>query len=286
MSVRFERCVVVGTGLIGASLAAAGRRAGALAHVVGVGRKRPNLDRALELGLVDSVSQELGPALSGADLVVVATPVLTVAPILEQVAAATSPDCLVTDAGSVKAPICLAAERAGLGRRFVGAHPMAGSADTGSAAADIDLFKDRITVITPGPDSDPSAVARIRELWEVVGSSVVELDAGVHDAVVAVTSHLPQMMVFALCAMAPRGRDEDVVRRLVGQGFRDTTRLGTSDARMWLDIADLNREALAAAMAEFASLWDDMRAAVEAGDEARLRAVMESSRDFKASLGK
>jgi prephenate dehydrogenase len=285
MKALFENVAILGTGLIGASLAAAGRRAGALGRVVGVGRTRANLEAALASGCVDAISSDPADAIAGADLVVIAAPVDTSLDLLDLVADHARPGCVVTDVGSVKAPICERAVARGLDARFVGAHPMAGGTETGAAAADADLYRGRVVVLTPGAGTEAGAVSRIHDLWVAVGARVIELDARIHDRVVALSSHLPQMAAFALCATAERSADQALLIELSGNGFRDTTRLARSDHEMWSSIADLNRDALLEAMDRFSSLWAELRGAIARSDGAGVRRIMEQARVYKGKVG-
>jgi len=281
---RFERCVVVGTGLIGASLAGAGKARGLFTHVVGVGRSLANLETARERGLIDEATTDLFPALAGADLVVLATPVFTAVSQLHELAHHAPAAAVFTDVGSVKVPIVEEAKRRGLATRFLGAHPLAGKAETGAGAADPDLFRGRRVVLTPDDDTPAELVEDMRHLWTALDAEVSVMDAADHDAVLARSSHLPQMVAYALAATAD-GTDmrEEIVRMIAG-GFRDTTRLAASDADMWVDIVRLNREAIVDAMDEFSVVWDDLRDAISDSDESTIRAVINASRKFRKEI--
>lgn len=284
MSVRFQRCVVVGTGLLGGSLAGAGKARGLFAHVVGVGRSVANLETALARGLVDETASDLRAALAGADLVVLATPVFTAVSQLHEIAHHAPPEALVTDVGSVKQPIVEEAARCGLSSRFLGAHPLAGKAETGAGAADADLFVGRRTVLTPDRDTPTALVETMTALWTALDARVSVMDAAAHDAVLATTSHLPQMVAFALAATADAAPMRNDVVECVAGGFRDTTRLAASDADMWVDIARLNREAIVDAMDEFSVVWDDLRDAIADGDERAIREVVAASHRFRKEI--
>jgi len=277
-----RRAAVIGTGSIGASLAVAARKAGAIGHVIGVGRGRANLAHAIDSGLVDEVSENPFAAVADVDLVVLATPVDSATQLLPALVAAAPERAIFTDVGSVKQPIVEAAVKCGVAERFVGGHPIAGGTGTGAIAADVDLFRGRTVVLTPTPEVAAGACAIVREVWAAVGARVVEMTAARHDEVVALTSHLPQFVAFALCASV--GRSGEIDPALFGTGFRDTTRLALSDHDMWLAIAELNRESILQAMDRFASLWLELRAAVAVGDTAALRRIFQEARDRKARL--
>ena len=285
VSTMAENVVVVGTGLLGASLAAAGRRAGAFGHTTGVGRGRANLETALARGLVDEISTDLESAVARADLVVLATPVDSSLLLLPRVVEAAPEDCTLTDIGSVKGPICERAEALGVGDRFVGSHPLAGGTASGAAAADPDLFQGRVTVVAGSSSATPRTRALVRGLWESVGSRVVELEPAHHDRALALTSHLPQMLAFALAALADRDSSEDAAFiDVCGSGLRDTTRLGDSDPDLWAAVADLNRQRIVEAMGRFSELWAELGEAVAAGDGVRLRALVAEAHSLRSKL--
>jgi prephenate dehydrogenase len=279
-----RKTVIAGVGLIGASLAAAGKRAGALGRVVGIGRSAPNLAVALRAKIVDETAHDLEAAASDADLVVLAAPADACIELLERAVRSAPAACLFTDVASVKAPRCAAAGRLGVGARFVGAHPIAGGTATGAAAADADLFRNRVVVLTPTAETAPGALAAVTALWRATGAETVELDAGVHDRVLALTSHLPQMLASALAALAADSEDAQLVRRLSGAGFRDTTRIAQSDAAMWTAIARSNREHLLSAMDAFARAWSRLRDAVADGDDEALRALIAKGARFRRGV--
>jgi prephenate dehydrogenase len=276
VSVVARRCVVIGTGMIGASLAAAAKQAGVVGHVVGVGRSSANLETARRRGLVDAVSQDPLTAVVDADLVVLATPADSAVDMLGALAAAAPPGAVFTDVGSVKEPIMDAARSCGLESRFVGGHPIAGGTTSGAEGADAALFRARTVVLTSTDSTDPTAIARVRSLWEAVGARIVESSAGRHDQLLALTSHLPQFVVFALCAAVARAAEAPSA--FFGSGFQDTTRLATSDHEMWLAIARLNRGPLVDRMDAFADVWTSLRKAVADGDDALLLAILREAR--------
>jgi len=278
------KTVIVGVGLIGASLAAAGRRSGVLGRVVGVGRSKANLETALRAGFIDEASSDPAAAVRDAGLVVIAAPVDTSIELLERVAPACPASCVLTDVGSVKAPIVRAAERIGIAARFVGAHPMAGGTRTGAAAADEGLYRGRTVVITPTPNVAKDAHDLVSSMWRSVGAEIVELDPDLHDQAVAMSSHLPQMLATALAALVAGDPLHDLVARLTGAGFRDTTRIAMSDADMWVAITEANRTHLLAAIDLFTRLWARVRDAVADADEEALRSLMLEAGAFRRGL--
>ncbi len=278
---RIAKTVIIGTGLIGGSFAAAGRRRGLLDRVVGVGRRRANLETARAAGLIDEISHDPAAAVEGADLIVLAAPVDSCLDLLGEIAPALGESTIVTDVGSVKAPLCRRARELGVARRFVGAHPMAGGVSSGAALADADLFVDCVVVLTPTPENAAAAVSTVADLWRALGARVLEIEPERHDAVVAVSSHLPQMVASCLSATAGEDPCAAQVAELAGAGFRDTTRIAASDTAMWLAIANLNRPAIVAAMEAFSQHWRDLTRAVREADGEAIAELFERGRAFK-----
>jgi prephenate dehydrogenase len=264
----FERLAVLGLGLLGGSVAGAARRRGVCRTVVGHARRPAPLQHALDAGLVDAVfDRSAGPAeaVRGADLVVLATPVSSMAGVLREVAPALAPGALVTDVGSVKGP--LADSLPGLlpsGVRYVGSHPMAGSHVVGVEHARHDLLQGACCVVTPASPGDAEACERLDEFWTALGCRVVRRDPAAHDLDVAWVSHLPHLLAFAYArslAGAPERSGE-----LAATGFRDFVRIARSDPEMWGDILGFNHKALAGPLRAFSDALADVARALEAGD--------------------
>lgn len=270
-----QRLTIIGVGLIGGSLARAARRGGAAREIVGWGQDLQQLRRAMELGVIDLAAPDLATALAGADIVVLATPVPAMGPLLAQMAGLLEDGMAVTDVGSVKGPVVQAA-RAALGARFgqfVPGHPIAGDERAGVEASRADLFQDHAVILTPGPDTDPAALAAVRRLWEAAGARVMELDADHHDRVLAATSHLPHALAYTLVDSLVGGADGEEILRYAAGGFRDFTRIASSNPAMWRDISLANRDHLLAVLRDFDAHLHRVMAMLEAGDAAALGEV-------------
>lgn len=277
---RINRLVVFGVGLIGGSFALALKRAGRVGEVVGVGRSRANLERALELGVIDAIATEPAAAVAGADLVLLATPVGQMARICEAIAPHLPPACIVTDAGSTKGDVaalmrrCLPAQLA----HCVPAHPIAGSELSGAAAAQYGLFDKRSVVLTPLAESAADAVATVGELWRAAGATIETMTPAEHDSVFASVSHLPHLLAFTYVdAIAAK---PDAARRFsfASTGFRDFTRIAGSHPEMWRDISLANREALLTELADFRAGLDRLDALLQAGDAEGLESLFRNAR--------
>lgn len=273
MAARIDTTVILGLGLIGGSLARALREQGFSRRVVGYGHREASLARGVELGVIDDYHLDLDAALEGASLVVVATPTLVAAEMLERIlpryreCEAAMP--VITDVASVKGSLQRAAAGTWGGAmppRLVLGHPIAGSERSGVDAARADLFVDHRVILTPAPENTPEAVQLIRDMWLATGAEVVDMAVADHDAVLAATSHLPHMLAYALVdALAQSPASENIFRFAAG-GFRDFTRIASSDPVMWRDIAIANRGAVLDAIDQFSGHLAMLRQAVAAGD--------------------
>jgi prephenate dehydrogenase len=281
-----KRLVIVGVGLIGGSCALALKAAGAVGEVVGVGRTRANLDDARSRGIVErayTLDERWTDELREADVVLVATPVAQIAPMLATIAAHAGPRTVVTDAGSTKQDVVAAAAKAFGERaeRFVPAHPIAGTEHSGAAAALPTLFRDRTTILTPGVHTASDAVSTVRAMWETCGARVSILDPAQHDRIFAAVSHLPHVLAFALVAELAARPDAADVFAHAASGFRDFTRIAGSSPEMWRDIALANRSALSDALRDYRTMLDRMAHAIERGDGAALETLFAKASDAR-----
>ncbi|HET8701629.1 MAG TPA: prephenate dehydrogenase/arogenate dehydrogenase family protein [Nitrococcus sp.] len=251
--IRIPRLCVIGVGLIGGSLALALRQAGVVDEIVGCGRNQGNLQRARELGVVDRYYSDPAIAVAGADVVVIGVPLGSVRPVLAAIRDALDPRAIITDVGSAKRCVIddAVAIFDGLPIRFVPGHPVAGTEKSGVEAAFGDLFQNRRVILTPSEQTDPQAVSTVRTLWESAGAEVISMSADHHDRVLAATSHLPHLLAFGLVdTLARWDGGEDVFQYAAG-GFRDFTRIASSDPIMWRDICIANRKALLEALEHY-----------------------------------
>ncbi|WP_300292129.1 prephenate dehydrogenase/arogenate dehydrogenase family protein [Nitrosomonas sp.] len=244
------KLVVVGVGLIGGSFALALRRAGMVGHIVGMGRSPENMQRALELGIIDEQANDFSAALSGADFVLLAIPVKQTAHVMQQMAPYLESCTLISDVGSTKQNVVEAA-RINLGRhiqRFIPAHPIAGTEFSGAEAAFPELFQDKPVILTPLQENDPQAVDRVALLWRHCGGNVTSMQPEQHDRILAAISHLPHMLAFSLMQhihTLSEGNPMEILR-LAGSSLNDMTRISASSPEMWRDICLENRTALLA----------------------------------------
>ena len=257
---RFERAAIIGVGLIGGSFALALKQAKACAHVVGCGRSAANLKLALERGIIDSIAPDPGTAVRGADLVLIATPVAQFSSVFRNISKDLEKGAVVTDGGSTKRDV-IAAARQGLGAKlaqFVPAHPIAGAEKSGAGAASGDLFRDKRVVLTPLAENPAPVVERVEKAWAACGARVSRMSADEHDALLAVVSHLPHLLAYALVHdVAARENSEELFSFAAG-GFRDFTRIASSHPEMWRDICVANRDRLKGELARFSGKLDEI----------------------------
>jgi prephenate dehydrogenase len=276
MGVHFKQMTIIGVGLIGGSLARAARERGLISRFVGAGRSMANLEKALELGVVDEIETDHRKAVKGSDIVVVCTPVRAAVGVVRNILPEMEPGAILTDAGSVKGPFVRAVEAMALGDvRFVGGHPIAGTEHSGVEASFATLYENNRTILTPTSASEPKAVEALRALWEGVGAFVDILEPERHDRILADISHLPHLLAYALVNMA---LDGGAVPYAAG-GFRDFTRIASSNPEMWREICLDNKETLLASLDAFEKSLANLRQAVEAGEDEGLEQAFRRAKE-------
>jgi prephenate dehydrogenase len=282
VTVRFEKIAVVGLGLLGGSIALAAKARDVAGAVAGTGRRPEALAEARRRAAIDATTS-LREAVRGAELVVLCTPVSAMPDQVREAAPHLAPDSIVTDVGSVKAP--LADTLPGLlpdGVAYVGAHPMAGSHHRGIEHARADLLEGAPCVLTPTRATPPRALSRVTEFFTALGARVVIRDPAVHDAQVGWMSHVPHALAFAFAralGAAPAEAGE-----VAGSGFRDFTRIAQSDAELWGDILLANRKAVGAALQSVRDELEAIGRALDHGDQDALERFIAAAREELARV--
>lgn len=281
-----NRLAIIGVGLIGGSLARVLREKGEVGEIVGIGRGSANLEKGVELGVIDRFEHDPAAGVAGADMVFIATPVCTIGEITARIAPFLPPGAIVTDGGSVKEEIVASCEPLiPEGRHFVGGHPIAGTEKSGVEASFSTLYKGKRCIITPTAKTDAAALAKVSRMWELAGSEVVIMDPVKHDKVVAAISHLPHMVAYSLVNSVGDydGCDENILKYSAG-GFRDFTRIASSDPVMWRDIALQNRTAVLEMMDFFSAHYAQLRKLVAEADGPGLEEFFDRSRQHRESI--
>ncbi len=287
MSALFQRVAVIGVGLIGSSMARAMRKHGLAGEIVGCARSAETRAKVLELGLADRCEADPAAAVAGADLVVLATPVGAYEAVARAMEKALAPDAIVTDVGSVKqAVIRDVGPYLPEGVHFVPGHPIAGTEHSGPEAGFAELFEQRWCILTPPAGTDAAATEKVVRLWRAFGSRVEIMDAGHHDKVLAITSHLPHLIAYTIVGTATgleQSEQSEVVRYSAG-GFRDFTRIAASDPVMWRDVFLNNREAVLEMLQRFTEDLTALQRAIRWGEGETLEQHFRKTREIRRGI--
>jgi prephenate dehydrogenase len=277
---QIDTLAIVGVGLLGGSVALAARKRGVARKVVGVDRDADALTRACQSGIIDA-GASLAEAAGEANLVVVCTPVGTIASFVLQAAAHCRPGAILTDVGSTKANILAEVEAGTLpdGVHFAGSHPMAGSEKQGSLFSRDDLFTDRLVVITPARSTSDRVIDHLRAFWSALGSRVEVMDAEQHDGIVALTSHLPHLAASALASLTPENWLD-----YTATGFRDTTRIAGGGVEMWTSILLANRQAVLLALERLQTRLEEFESALVNNDRKALEQLLWEGKNLRDKL--
>jgi len=271
-AVLIPKLAIIGVGLIGGSLALALKEANAVGEVVGCGRGKPNLEKALELGIIDRYVREPAEAVSGADVIFLATPVKTLGGVTRQCLPGLKRGAIITDGGSVKGKVVEEIEPLlPEGVHFVPGHPIAGTENSGAEAAFSTLYRGKRSILTPTKNTPSHALELIWQMWKIAGSEVVTMSTEKHDKILAAISHLPHMVAYSLVnAVGSYDHYEENILEFSAGGFRDFTRIASSDPTMWRDIAETNREALLEMVGQFEKSLVELKADIATGNGDKL----------------
>lgn len=289
----FERIALIGIGLINSSLARVIRAEGLAGHIAVCSRTHATLDKAMALGLADSMTTDVRQCVDGADLVMLGTPLGAYAALAEAMAPGLKPGCIVSDVGSAKQ--CVIADvgpHLPDGVHLVPGHPVAGTEHSGPEAGFAELFRGRYCILTPPPGTDEKAIETIDAMWKVCGMIVEMMPAHHHDRVLAITSHLPHLISYTIVGTATDLEEHlksEVVRFSAG-GFRDFTRIAASDPAIWRDILMSNREEILKQSQRFRHTLDAMEHVIKTGNaealEDLIRKASESRSGWQMGAGK
>ena len=280
------RVAILGLGLIGGSLGLALRQAGSeQVEVTGFARRSITGEQALQMGAVDKLADTPQAAVQDADFVFLCTPVLQMLPMAETVLPAMKPGAVLADVGSTKSWF-VKKIRSLLPPRihYIGGHPMAGRERSGMEAAQADLFRDKWFIFTPLPDTPLELMQRLQKLIRLTGAKMAELDEQTHDQVTAVISHVPHVVAAGLVQLLRKQNDPVLAARFIGGGFRDTTRIASSDADMWADICMTNGGNIAAELDATIALLSDVAKRIRSGDRQAVHDYFTQAKQFRDAL--
>ena len=274
---------IIGVGLIGGSLARALKKAGVCKEIVGASRSAGNLEKAVSLGVIDRFETDLSKAVAKADVIVLCVPVGTNRAVLEAIRDHIRTDAILTDVGSTKGSVVEDVKNVfgKLPAGFVPGHPIAGTERSGVEASFAELFNDRKVILTPLAETDTKAVHTVRTMWEHAGAEVVEMSVEHHDEVLAATSHLPHLLAFSLVDTLARMDEQTEIFKYAAGGFRDFTRIASSDPVMWHDICLANHDAIIKMLDQFTSGLDELKMALNKSDSKKILEIFRRAREAR-----
>ncbi len=269
----FKQVSVIGLGLIGGSIAAGVKQQGLAASVCAWDANTTSLTLGLDLGVIDSIAEDIHEATARADLIILAVPVQSMEQVLRDI---DLKDQVITDVGSVKGVTVAAARRVfgELPENFIPGHPIAGSEKQGVLAADPNLFRRHKVILTPEETSNPAAIASVEKLWSALGADVVRMSASHHDDVLAQTSHLPHLLAYALVDTLSAGGDSLEVFEYAAGGFRDFSRIAASDPTMWSDVFQANKAPLVQVLDQYLLKLEMLKQLIESGDVDQIKDLL------------
>lgn len=278
-----KRLCIIGVGLIGGSLARALRENGACEYVVGCSRNEANLRRAHELGVIDEYTTDVAEAVRGADMIVLSVPLRAMQSLFEKIDNVIDENTVITDVGSSKSSVELAA-RKGLKKtlsQFVPGHPISGTEKSGVDASFSDLFKDKKIILTPLEENKDSDIQRVTSMWENAGANVQNMTVSHHDEVLAATSHLPHVLAYGLVDTLSKMSDSDEIFQYAAGGFRDFTRIASSDPVMWRDICVENSEAIIKIMDLYIKDLENLKQLIASSDLDNIEALFSRAKEVR-----
>ncbi len=283
----FDRVCLIGLGLIGSSLGAAIHKFGLADHVAGYARSKKTRDTAAEIGFVDSIHETAVQAAANADLVIICAPVGAMENIAREISPVLKDGCILTDVGSVKKAVITAIEpHIENTVHFIPGHPIAGTEKSGPESGFAELFADRWCILTPFEDSNQSAVDKLSNFWQALGSSVEIMTPSHHDSVLAITSHLPHLIAYSIVSTASdlENVTQSEVIKFSASGFRDFTRIAASDPTMWRDVFLTNKEAVLEMLGRFSEDLSALQRSIRWSDGDALFDLFARSRETRAKI--
>lgn len=278
-----NKITIVGVGLIGGSFAKGLKQAGMAKTVMGFGHDESSLRKAIELGVIDEYSTDMQTAVGDSDLIMLAVPLGVMEAVLEEMKPYIKQGAIITDAGSAKCSVITSAIKV-FGRLpefFVPGHPIAGKEQSGVTAADPALYINHRVILTPAEQTNADAIQLVTELWQTLGANVEVMGAEQHDDIFAATSHLPHLLAFSLVDLLDDHPELGNVFPYTAGGFRDFTRIASSDATMWRDIALTNSDAIVKWLKNYQQSITALTELVEAKEGERLFKLFENAKSAR-----
>ena len=279
---KYKKIVIIGMGLIGGSIGKALIEKGLAEEVVGICRRQSSLDRAVkEKSLTRGYVNNHAEAVEGADIIFIATPVHTIKDMLDILTETVKDNkTLVTDVGSTKKEIVEYASQYKDKFHFIGAHPLAGLEKAGVEYSDADLFEGSVCILTPTADTHKEDTQKLQNFWESTGATVVVMGPEEHDRNLAFSSHLPHVVAYALAGTL----EQQIPKAMYATGFKDTTRIASSDASLWSDILLSNRENILESIKKFQEILTDVEKDIDSGNIEGLKKKLDKYRSLRDDI--
>lgn len=280
MTVMFNRVTVIGVGLIGGSIARAMKKHHLCNEIVGYSRRENEVKKAISLGVIDTYETSVAEAVKDADLIIVAVPMGAFESMFRQMAGSINVDTIITDVGSAKASVIDAALKGfkTLPSGLVPAHPIAGTEKSGVEASFDSLFENRCTIVTPTEVSSSQAIESITKLWQAIGAEVVCMTPEHHDQVLAATSHLPHILAFSLVDTLSQMQEHSEIFQFAAGGFRDFTRIASSDPTMWRDICLNNKNAILSVLKQYEEQLKKLENAIDEENGVEIEKIFDNAK--------
>jgi len=272
----FNKVAIIGTGLIGGSIALSIKKNKLAGEVIGVSRHKANILLAKKMHAIDRGSQDIN-IVKGADLVIFATPVNTTLSLAPKIAAIVKRSCIVTDVGSTKQEVVAALTK--IFPKYAGSHPMAGSEKRGVINAQADMLKGSLCLVTPDKNTDKEACRKISKFWVMLGTKVMLLSPEAHDKILSFVSHLPHIAAFSLIGTVPKE-----YFKFSSGGLKDTTRVAASEAELWADIFLTNRKNILKAMSGLQNNLNKIKSAINNKDRILLTKILQRAKEKRNIL--
>ena len=288
MSILFDKIAVVGVGMIGGSIAIAAKKKGIAREILGIDINKRNLDEAKKSGIIDTALDFKSGTidLQKVGLIIVATPVKSIAGVIKKLLPGLSSGTIITDTGSVKESVTKSIERIfPKGVFFVGGHPIAGSELSGVKSASPDLFTGAKVILTPTGETSSLALRKVKEFWTRIGGKVILMKPKEHDRVFAAVSHLPHILAFSLVnTLAEVNFNNQNLFKFAGEGFKDFTRIAQSNPSMWHDIVLENKVQILNSMDHFMSTFEKIKSLIEKSEGKKIRKEFSKAQKLRKKL--
>lgn len=280
------RIAIIGLGLIGGSLGLALKQSGEKnLYIVGIPRRSETLEQARQMGAIDEGTTDYVKGVINAEVVFICTPIHLILPIINEIIPNLKKGAIVTDVGSSKCEIVSQAEKLmPKGTYFIGGHPMAGKETTKLAAADATLFKDKIWILTKTAKTSKKAAAEIKQLVDLVGAKLLEMDPKTHDLVVAASSHMPLAIAVSLVNVIADQPQKELMAKCAASGFRDTTRIASGDPILGVDMFTTNQKAVLIMLGGFKKALSNLEKLIKEGKGEEIREMLEKAKVFRDAV--